>query len=148
MASVIRVGTKGSVTMADTSGAAIATMTIGTWSASFPRPESDTTPFSPTGNARTAIGGNRSISGSFSGLLDGTTPIDLTDYNNSEAVEALITLIYNLKPGGGTDQQKVSFNGWLSNIDIGVTATGEPNTISADFTGTGAATWAQAASGA
>ncbi len=141
----IRVGTKGSVTIADTSGAAIATMTIGSWSANFPRPESDTTKFSPTSNTRTAIGGNRSINGSFAGMLDGTTPIDLTDYNNSEAAAVLITLIYNVVPGGGTDKQKVSFNGWLSNIDIGVTATGEPNTISADFTGTGVATWAKSA---
>ena len=91
-----------------------------------------------------AIGGNRSISGSFDGKLDDTTPVDLADYISSTAAAVLITLVYNdnAAAAGTVNQQKVSFNGWLSNISIGVSAKGEPNTVSANFTGTGAATWA------
>jgi hypothetical protein len=141
----VRVGTEGSVTMSDTSGGSIDGMTIRRWTASFPRPENDVTPFSPTNNARKGLGGNRSINGSFEGFLDDTTPVDLTDYENPKAAAANIVLIYNEKPANGNTKQGISFVGFLSNISIGVSAKGEPNTISANFTGAGAAVWATTA---
>lgn len=143
MASAVRVGTEGSVTVADGgTGAALDGMNIFQWRASFPRPINDVTPFNPSGNARQGLGGKGSIRGSFSGYLDDTTPVDASTLEDIDAAAATITLIANRVGAAPNNQQQVSFSGWISNVSVGVDAKGNPNTVSADFVGTGAPTWA------
>jgi hypothetical protein len=143
----VRTGVGGSVTMGDTSGASIAAMTIRKWTADFPREEADVTGFQPTNNLRKSVGGNMEISGSFEGDLDDTADFDQTDIVSATAefvAAATITLQYNREDASGLagKSQEVTFSGYLSGVSIGVRV-GEPNSISARFIGTGAATWQQ-----
>lgn len=143
----VRTGTGGAVTIADTSGASVVAMTVQRWTADFPREIADTTPFQPTNNLRTSVGGNMEITGTFEGLLDDTLDFDPTDLNSATAEFAaavLITLAYNRTAASGANtRQEVSFQGWLTRFAAGVRV-GEPNSVSAAFVGTGAATWAKA----
>lgn len=141
----VRTGTGGSVAIGDTSGASIVAMTIQRWSADFPREMADTTPFQPTKNLRTSVGGNMEISGTFEGLLDDTLDFDPADINSATAEFAAaqtITLEYNRTDATGAAGtiQEVTFSGWLTRCAIGVRV-GAPNSIAGSFVGTGVAIW-------
>jgi predicted secreted protein len=71
------VGTTGSITATETSDR-FTMLSLTSWTLDLNQETVDSTGFSPTGNMRTRLAGLSSSSGSCSGFLDDTTPIDVT----------------------------------------------------------------------
>ena len=146
----LRTGTGGFIEFADVTGLSISgtpaarKMKITRWSLDIPIEEGDVTGFQPTDNIVETIPGDGEIRGTFEGSLDDTNLIDQATLIDPEAASALIVLQYNrTAPTGADVAQQVSFQGWLSNVAVGVRP-GDPNSVAGAFMGTGAPTWAKA----
>lgn len=130
------IGSTGSISLPGTSAGTI--INVRKWTATFNRDNYDTTPFTPSVNMETNIGGLYDCVGTFEGFLDGTTAFDDVDFEDFfKAAGSILLCYYN--PTGVTNGMGYSFQGWLTEFGPTV-AVNNVNMYRGAFVSTGAIT--------
>ena len=129
---IAAVGTTGSIVFA---GSQTGLVNVRSWALTFSRPGFDTTPFAPTSNARTTLGGLVDIEGSAEIFLDSAAEFTAAEFNDPDTAAAAFTLKATDPTGVGNSPTYV-FDGYITGFSPAV-RTNSINTATISFVASG-----------